>query len=740
MGPRGGTTTSASTGGHDAPPRPPVVEANPYTGLSSHGLREKAKQFATKWTTVPADPAHLRADLLRKFSLADPVTAGTVDAAFSRQMKHLLNLNSECMRRNLTGNEDEECMETTQHLMTARRALLIASQVLVGTSAMYEAPEQSSGMVQKHLGFSFEMMGERDLTPRQTLILFLLHQAAMRNYRKLGDALYTEVKTENGTGTHSWREDCTIQEFVLRQTSKDTNFDLWKMRTAMKDLVADLTDYLTITPDPELPELRPNRFWSSWRNGLYHIESNTFFPYGSPQIPPDVVAHTLFNQDFDIDTISGIEPGRYMSIPTPAFDRVLKTQRIGAEFEYEDSQGFRWWSKKGEPACILGKISECPTGALDENGDPVREQRWAFHTEAHATVVARSPAELEADGWRPIMNSNPHRILLTMMGRMLYPLYMDDARTVARDNWQRIMYVLGPAGNGKSTIANIIRAWFNPRDVGILNSNCEEQWALSGIYDKMVWMCYEVRQNFRLDTASFQSMVSGESTCINRKRKDPMDIVWNSPGALFGNEMPRHWHDGGGSLIRRILLFRFLQTPSKMDPNLFKEIEAEMSLLMYKCNALYLQTLDKCVQRGKIIDAFLSPYFRDTKEYLMNGVHTLISFLTNCDDLEFGAGAKHYVPMRELSVKYYEFCKAMKVESKTWNEDFWQMPFRQKGLSVNKVKLPWPPKSSSTKETVFVFGVCLKEYNYGEESHMSEGERVKRPRFGAGAGAGVGDG
>lgn len=708
----------------------PVADVNPYINLSSAGLREKAKVFDQRWNTVPSDPSKLREDLLKKFHLTEPITAGTVDAAQSRQLKHLLNLNSECMKRNLTGNEDEECMETTRHLASARRALLMSAQHLVSSAALYEPPEQSSMMVQKHMGFSFEMLGERDLTPFQTLILFLLHQSSMRNYRKLNGSMFTEVKTENGMGTHSWKEDCTIEEFVLKQTSKDTNFDYWKMRTSMGDLVVRLTEYLDRGIEPELPTLKPDRFWSSWRNGMYHISSNTFYPYGSPQIPPDVVAHTLFNHEFDIETISSIEPGHYMSIPTPAFDRVLKTQELGSEFQYKDSQGFNWWAKKGETSCILGKVTEVPKkDELTESGDPVFEKRWVFHTEQHGRVLARSPEELEAEGWKPVMNGNPHRILLTMMGRMLYPLYMDDDRKVARDNWQRIMYVLGPAGNGKSTIANIIRSWFNPRDVGILNSNCEEQWALSGIFDKFVWMCYEVRQNFRLDTASFQSIVSGESTCINKKRCDPFDITWNSPGALFGNEMPRHWHDGGGSLIRRILLFRFQNTPSQMDPNLFKEIEAEMSLLMYKCNALYLQTLDRCVKKGKIIDAFLSPYFRDTKEYLMNGVHTLISFLQNCDDLEYGESSEFYIPMKELSVKYYEFCHAMKVTSKTWNEDFWQMPFKQKRLTVQKMKLPWPPKSQTLKETMYVRGVRAKEFVVGEDSTMSEDYSIKRKKF-----------
>lgn len=694
-----------------------------YDSMTPQELKLKINKWTTAWTNLPEEPQALHEKLVSNFHLHEPVTVQEVEKNSKLVLAEVTSLFRNCLRCDLIGNRNEETIDLTNKMTKVKRAVSIAGHNLKTAAALREASLDSfSGKGESFLGFSFERMTEQELTPFQHLIQHLLFQASLCGYRKLGDSLFTETNTENGLGTHFWKEEMTIKQFVLAKTNKDIHWEEWKLRTGSghQDMLNGLAEYLRVGDDAELPVLDRDRFWTSWHNGMYHIETNQFFPYGDDCIPPDVVAHKYFEQPFDIETISATlaeNANNPMALRTPAFGRLLETQGLTADSPYEDKDGNGWWKHPSNESYLIGKEVKRPKkGAVGEI-----ECVWTFQLENGVPgerPLYTSPEEAERDGWVRLTNRNPLRILLAMMGRMMYPLYKDEECKEHYDNWQKIIYILGPAGNGKSTVGNIIRSWYNPRDVGILASNCEEMWALSGIYTKLIWMCYEVRSNFRLDTASFQSMVSGESTAINKKHCDPFDLMWNSPGALFGNEMPARWHDGGGSLIRRILLFIFAKVPTKMDPNLFKEIEAEMSVLMYKCNAMYRFLVRRCESKSMTIDDSLGPYFRNTRNHLMNGMHTLFRYLSEADELEFGP--TNYCRLTDLQNGYRQFCNDTGIHRKAWNEELYEKPFRQKGLTILKDKLEWPPGSGKTAMSTYVVGVTKMDASPSNDSEMSE--------------------
>jgi hypothetical protein len=694
-----------------------------YNSCSPAELVRKINKWHTAWTNLPEEPHALQDKLVTNFHLHQPITVQEVEKNSKLVLAEVVSLYRNCLKCDLIGNRNEETIALTERIIMVKRAVSLAGHNLKTVAALRDSSLASfSGKGESFLGFSFERMTEQELTPFQHLIQHLLFQASLCGYRKLGDALYTETNTENGLGTHFWKEEMTIKQFVLTKTNKDIHWEEWKLRTGSghQDMLNGLAEYLKVGDDAELPELDRDRFWTSWHNGMYHIESNQFFPYGDDRIPPNVVSHKYFDQPFDIDTITECmmaNSGNPLALPTPAFGRLLETQGLTTDSHYEDKEGNGWWKHPSNKDYLIGREVKRPKkGAVGEI-----EVVWSFRMENSGPadrVNYECPEDAERDGWVRLSNRGPLRMLLSMMGRMMYPIYKDEECKIHYDNWQKIMYILGPAGNGKSTVGNIIRAWYNPRDVGILASNCEELWALSGIYTKMIWMCYEVRSNFRLDTASFQSMVSGESTAINKKHCDPFDMMWNSPGALFGNEMPARWHDGGGSLIRRIMLFIFAKVPTRMDPNLFKEIEAEMSILMYKCNAMYRTLVRRLQAKSQTIDDLAGPYFRNTRNHLMNGMHTLFRYLSEADDLEFNPTG--YCLLADLKNGYKDFCQESGIHRKAWNEELYEKPFRQKGLTILKDKLEWPPGSGKVAMSTYVVGVAKKPTSTSNDSEMSE--------------------
>jgi len=288
--------------------------------------------------------------------------------------------------------------------------------------------------------------------------------------------------------------------------------------------------------------------------------------------------------------------------------------------------------------------------------------------------------------------------VMAMLGRMLYDLG-------EKDNWQKILFIQGKAGNGKSTLANVMRSIYEPSNVGILNSNCEAQWALSGIYNKFFWTCLEVKAKFRLDTGSLQSIISGESTVVNQKYHDPFDVEWKVPGLLVGNEFPLGWVDVQGALLRRVLLVRFTRRPRDVDPYLMQNIQAELPMLIVKLNRIYAAALAKC-DRGSV-DDHLPEYFSQTRKQLANQAQPMRALLTSSNTI-FALHPERYMMLEELKQLYNDFCRLNNIPAQRFDEDAFKDVCEELGLEVMNVT-SGVEYGGEIKYGSFVFGIGYDE-------------------------------
>lgn len=172
---------------------------------------------------------------------------------------------------------------------------------------------------------------EGKLNDYQTFIMFLLRQLHDSGYRRYNGSVYEQVVSptvegfEHGSigrfSSHAWIRVCDIKEFILNNAKKEYCFTQWQSMTASNSLERAVT-YLSHCTDAEFSELKPDRLWHSFHNGLYHVESLKFFKYGDPHIPSHIVACKYHDQTFD----TSIMETSWADVSVPFVQSVLEYQ------------------------------------------------------------------------------------------------------------------------------------------------------------------------------------------------------------------------------------------------------------------------------------------------------------------------------------------------------------------------------------------------------------------------------
>jgi hypothetical protein len=234
---------------------------------------------------------------------------------------------------------------------------------------------------------------------------------------------------------------------------------------------------------------------------------------------------------------------------------------------------------------------------------------------------------------------------MAFLGRLLYAVS-------ELDNFQVIPFFIGKAQSGKSTLlVHVAAKFFEAEDVGVLSNNTERTFGLSGFVDKYMFIAPEVNEHMKLDQAEFQSVVAGDMMQVAQKHVTSRTVKWGVPGILAGNQVPA-WKDTAGSILRRVVTFRFTKTVTHVDTTLPSKLLDELPKSLVKCNKAYLE----CVRRmqGKSLQEGLPRYFKDTQLELHDQINPVQGFLNS------GALAFHgrlYMPWENFVAKFKRYCE-----------------------------------------------------------------------------------
>lgn len=422
------------------------------------------------------------------------------------------------------------------------------------------------------------------LNDYQTFLIFVLNHVKRNGYRRYRGAAYREITSPMQADgrhyrSHAWERVCDIKDLVVRCAPKELHFVQWQYMTCANNQ-SKAIDYLTNNYDVDFPDLKPDRHWHAFHNGLYFTRKGAFYAFGTPEarhVPPDAVACKYHNMDFDQTIIQQ----EWHEVATPSVQQIL-------QFQLQD-----------------------------------------LHPDDLTEVIA----------W-----------IYALLGRLLFEVN-------EMDSWQVIPFFIGRAGTGKSLLAKAVGWFFPDEDVETMANNVQDGFGLETFVDKLMWRCFEVKSDFRLEQAQLQSMITGEEMSIMRKNKPAVTSIWRVPGILAGNELA-NWSDNSGSISRRMILVYFKRKVENSNPHLDKDIQRELGNLLHKCCMAYLMAVQVwgksdlwgsvLTEGGEVVNV-LPAYFHKQRNTVKEQTHQLESFLNNEGKIVVTGNAEDGMPFKAFT-------------------------------------------------------------------------------------------
>lgn len=179
-----------------------------------------------------------------------------------------------------------------------------------------------------------------DITDYQHLVIYLLNKIfECRLRRHNNEWLCSRVFNDDNVFVHTYTPTMTIGDFVSKQISMHDRFELWQAYCKDGSTRTNLIRYLSQCDEPQMPDLKKDRYVHSFRNGLYFVLSDTFVKWNDRPIPSETVACKYHPVDFEhfldytaVDFVGNDDhsapayPTTAFDIPTPSLEKIMLDQ------------------------------------------------------------------------------------------------------------------------------------------------------------------------------------------------------------------------------------------------------------------------------------------------------------------------------------------------------------------------------------------------------------------------------
>ncbi|KAG5186457.1 hypothetical protein JKP88DRAFT_272693 [Tribonema minus] len=280
--------------------------------------------------------------------------------------------------------------------------------------------------------------------------------------------------------------------------------------------------------------------------------------------------------------------------------------------------------------------------------------------------------------------------LMAMLGRCLF--WSD-----VLDSWQVVLYIKGIAGTGKSTLVNLISQIYENDDVFVIPNNTEGTFGLQGLTPrKLLWVVPETKEDFNLDQAQFQSLVSHEKLALPRKHQGQFEGYIMAQGMMAGNLTPQRWNDNAASIQRRIFMINFSKQLGKTKTDLLQCMQAEeLPAIIRKIVNCYLRAVDIVGDQDIWKCGLLSKHIMDQHTTLGESANPLKRFFKISGILDkklhtIGATEFNWCPLSVFWDRYKNWRKESDDgKSSACNADVYTAIFADEGVSVEDARFKW---------------------------------------------------
>lgn len=303
--------------------------------LSTNELLEKISELESVWKTPGTPEAFTNVLDIFGITCTEDMTPEKIEAKFSEAFKAYNNIRMGFNEVEENSDDDGVAEEDVDSLdLRFKRfqdCLYYAREVMMSFLRMTNCADAFPPPRGIEFIFWMSPLDVNDLKPPQVYILFLLGSMYRARYRRLDTSVYEQIFL-NGHATRAWKERCSIEDQVRRFSSKEQNFEMWKIMT---ERFESSVRYLTGCSDDEFPDLVSNRRVWSFEDGIYNASDDTFCFYAQHS-DDTVVASKLIRMAFSSVYFHG-QPVpsaprlTYEQIHTPLFDSIFSPQQWGAE-------------------------------------------------------------------------------------------------------------------------------------------------------------------------------------------------------------------------------------------------------------------------------------------------------------------------------------------------------------------------------------------------------------------------
>lgn len=303
--------------------------------------------------------------------------------------------------------------------------------------------------------------------------------------------------------------------------------------------------------------------------------------------------------------------------------------------------------------------------------------------------------------------------LMAMMGRCLY--YADQ-----KDSWQVSLFLKGRAQTGKSTLVNLMASLYEAQDVVVVPNNVEDKFGLMNLkQDTFLWIAPEVKTDFALDQATFQSLVSHERMSIPRKNQAPLDGIVLAHGALAGNTLPTRWCDNAGSIRRRLVVVHFGYQVKKVMGDLVTRIKTEeLPAIIRKINFCYGYAVSMLDGQDLWQSGLLSPHILAQNLLLYESMNALRKFISE-GHIEIDPG--YFMPQEQFVQRYKAYVKNGDLTDSPWSADYAEVPLMDAGMHMRMAVYVWDGAPATRGK--IILGGCFKDW----KNCMAVAEGIDNP-------------